>query len=345
MTNKHPRLRSHIRRRKNGRVVVYYLYDMRGTGEKDIPLGTDYEEAVKKWDEIHNRKPRIQGTLEQAFSAWEKEALPNYKNQDTRKSYARHLKQIRPVFGPATWDAIEMSDLKSYLKRRTAKTQGNREMSLLSVIWNWARGEGYTSLSWPAAGMERSGWKNKEKARVFQVTDELFEAVYAVADPVLQACMDTSTATGLRITDVRTITMPQGGMLRFQANKTEKPAFFDISASPVLTALYQKRLAIKAMHVMFLSTPSGKQVSYPMLRSRWEEAREAAAVKAEKDGDHVLAEQIRAMYLRDMRKRAADLAAGQSGDVDAAAELLQHSSKEVTKRHYLTVGKKLTPAR
>lgn len=62
-------------------------------------------------------------------------------------------------------------------KARTAKTQSNREMSLLSIIWNWARGEGLTREPWPAAGMERSKWKNKETPRRMVVFDELFARV------------------------------------------------------------------------------------------------------------------------------------------------------------------------
>jgi hypothetical protein len=188
MTGQHPRLRSHSRKRKSGRVVVYYFYDMRPDGKPDIPLGTDFDEALKKWDQIHNRAPRIAGTLEEAFGAWEidKEGgLPSYTNAETKRGYTKNLRQLRPVFGEATWDQIDLPALKAYLRARTAKTQGNREMSLLSIIWNWARGEGYTSLPWPAAGMERSRWKNQEQAREFEVTPELFAAVFRFHRPDL----------------------------------------------------------------------------------------------------------------------------------------------------------------
>lgn len=341
MMNKYPRLRHHTRKRKSGRVVTYYFYDMRGTGEPDEPLGTDYEEAIKKWEEIRNRRPRIIGTLEQAFERWEAEALPQYQNKDTRDSYARQLRRIRPVFGPSTWDAITIAHLKGYLKARSAKVQGNREMSLLSIIWNWARGEGITKLPWPAAGMEKTGWKNQEKPRTFEVTDDLFEAVYAEADQVLKDCMDIATATGLRITDARTVAMPKDGMLRIQANKTDKPAYFDVALSPVLTAILERRKATKAAHVMLLTTPTGRPVTYAMLRGRWDKARETAATKAEKAGKEDMAERIRAMYLRDMRKRASDMAA----TLEEASQLLQHSSIQVTKRHYRTRPEKLRPVR
>lgn len=45
-------LRAHIRKRKKGDPVVYYVYDMRQYGRKDIPLGTNREEALRKWREL-----------------------------------------------------------------------------------------------------------------------------------------------------------------------------------------------------------------------------------------------------------------------------------------------------
>lgn len=71
-------------------------------GESDIGLGTDYDEALKKWDEIHNRKPRIAGTLLEAMEAWEKEALPTYQNTETKAGYRRQLNRLKPAFGAAT---------------------------------------------------------------------------------------------------------------------------------------------------------------------------------------------------------------------------------------------------
>jgi len=341
MANKHPRLRHHTRKRASGRVVVYYFYDMRGLGGPDVPLGTDYAEAVKRWDELHNRKPRIAGTIEEAFSAWEKVVLPTYTNKGTKDVYTRNLRQLRPAFGKSTWDGVTLPSLIQYLKKRSAKTMGNREMSLLSIVWNYARKTGLTTLPFPAAGMERSGWKNKEKARRFEVTDELFSAVYAEADQVLKDAMDIATATGMRVTDVYSIAMPAGGVLRFQASKTDKPAYFDVASSPVLSSILARRETVKAEHVMFLSTPTGRPVTYSMLRGRWDKAREAAAVKAEESGNDALAKSIRTMILRDMRKRASDFAETD----EQASQLLQHSSVSVTKKHYRTKPSKLRAVR
>ena len=57
-------------------------------------------------------------------------------------------------------------------------------MSLLSVIWGKALLWGMTEKPWPASGIK--GWKNPEQPREFEVTTELFNAVYEQGDQVLR---------------------------------------------------------------------------------------------------------------------------------------------------------------
>ncbi len=339
MTGKHPRLNHRSRTRKSGKVVTYYFYDMRPEGKPDVSLGTDFDEALKKWDEIHNRLPRIAGTLEEAFDDWEREALPAYTNKETKRGYAKSLRMMRPAFEKATWDQVDLPSIKGYLKKRSAKTQGNREMALLSIIWNWARGEGYTTLPWPAAGMEKAKWKNKEGARKVRVLDPVYEAVFAEGDQTLRDCMSLGSATGMRLTDCITVLMPRGDILHLEAHKTGKEAEWDLSLSEVLPDLLVRRRALGADHLMLLSTPDGRPVNLRMLRHRFDQARERAAVKAGLANDDELVRGVRALWLRDMRKRAAQ----KSGSLEEAAALLQHDDKRLTERHYGGV-RRLKPA-
>lgn len=333
---KHPRLVSQTRRNKDGRVRVYYFYDMRHVGQKRIPLGTDYDEAIAKWDELHNNKPRTIGRVAEAINDWRTHILPTYTNPDTKDDYARQLGKIEEVFANALWEEVDLPALARYLKLRKAKTQGNREMSVFSIIWNHARKVGMTRLPWPATGVK--DWKNKEQAREFEVTDALFDAVYKEADQMLRDCMDLSTATGMRLTDCRTVLLPQGDKLRLKASKTGKRADFDLTLSEVLPQLVERRRAIPASHLMLLSTPDGFPVSAGMLRRAYDRARELAASKPE---NRLIATAIKKMVLRDMRKRAADL----TDTDDAASELLQHSSKAVTRKHYTSRATNLKPVR
>lgn len=325
--SKYPGLRSHSWRTKGGEVRTAYYYDRRGTGEPDTPLGIDYAEALKRWHEIRYERPREAGRVIEAIKRWEAEALPLYKSETTRRDYSLCLTQLRPVFGAARWEDVTFPLLKAYLKKRTAKTRANRELAVLSVIWRWAQGEGLTAVPWPAAGMERSRWKNAEQAREIEVTPALFAAVYEHADQVLRDAMDISSATGLRVTDTRTVVIPSDGILRGRASKTAKAFAIDIASSPTLAPLLKRRQSYRAAHILLLSTPTGRMVSYLMLRDRWNLAREAAAKDPK---NKAIAADLQRLILRDMRK----LAANEAQTLEAAAELLQHDDKRLTGKHY-----------
>jgi integrase len=306
---RYPGLRSHTRKGKGGQRWTSYYLDCRPA--KDIPLGSDYAEAVLKWHE-HKDGRSIAG-IGAALNRWEREELPQ-KNRVTRIGYEKSLKELKRVFGGASWDGITMGTLKGYLRKRTAKTQGNREMALFSVIWRWAQTEDLTTLNWPAAGLSKSRWKNPEKARGVEVSDEDFAALYEAADPLLRDYLQLATATGLRVTDLVALRLSdvRGSALVVTANKTGKPLEIDLTGSVALDVI-ERRKAVKVPHV-FLLAHGNKPVTWRMVRDRFNKARKAAGLER--------------LVLRDMRKRSAQL----SEDPQA---LLQHSNASVTKRHYL----------
>lgn len=332
---KYPNLRTHVRRGKSGQVWTYWAYDRRAEGLPELPLGSDYAKAIQQWRHLHEHVPLTIGRLQQAIDKWREDVLPTYEVPNTRHQYKSYLLNIEAAMGHMAWDEITMQVLYAYLAKRSAKTSANREMSTLALVWGKAKAWGMTDTTFPALGLK--DWKNKEKPRDVEVTDAMFAAVYEQADRVLRDAMDIATATGMRITDVRTIRMPEKGILRFKASKTGKVAEFEVAQSPVLSALVARREAMKAHCVMLLCTDTGRQVSaYMLSEQRWPKAR-AAAIKAHPE----LAGQLSGLYLRDLRKMAANLA----GSVEDAAKLLQHSSQKTTADHYYNKPAKLRAVR
>lgn len=325
---KHPKLRTHIRRGRNGQAWVSYWYDMRGTGKPDIALGTEYEAALVQWRLIHENAPRIRGTIEEAFVRWEREELPGYANATTRRNYAQNLKRLRPVFGPATWDSVRVSTIAEYLKKRSAKVQANREKALLSVIWGKAREWDMTPLPFPAYKMRLS---NKESASNVEVTEAAFDAVYRHAPQFLQAAMDIASATGLRVRDVLSLRLSdvRGGGLHFSANKTGKTGSFD-ARSGVLGAVLDERKLRNPPHI-FILTNGNMPVTERMLTDAWARARAKALPECP---------EVAGLMLRHMRKFAAQ----QAGSLQEAQQLLQHGSAATTARHYRG-SEKLRPVR
>lgn len=327
--SKFPKLRVHVRKGKGGQVWRSWYYDMRGTGKPDIALGSDYDQAIAEWDKIHNHRPRTVGTLEEAFEAWERDKLPKYENATTRRNYAQSLKTLRPVFGPATWDGIKVRTLKEYLEKRSAKTQANREIALLSVIWGYARELELTALPFPAWKMQI---KNKEKPRRVRVTQAAFSTIYRHAPQFLRDAMDISSATAMRVRDVLALTLPdvRDGTLELkEASKTGKTAEFIIAGS-VLEPLIERRRQSKAPH-LFLLTNGNRQVTERMLTDAWSRARAKALPECP---------EVAGLYLRHLRKMAAQLA----GSLAEAQQLLQHGSAATTQRHYRP-SEKLRPVR
>lgn len=345
----HPRLRTLVRKGASGQRWVYYYFDMRSEGKPDIPLGKDHAQALAQWDALYNRKPRSRGRLQEGIDLWREKVLVGspqnpspYTNADTRRDYTRHLKRIELWCGEMAWHEMTLPLLMQYLRARKGKTQANRELSVLQLVWNHARMHGLTQLPWPAAGLKGTAWKNPETPREAEVTDEVFEAIYAAGDQLLRDAMDLASATSMRIKDVRSIPLPPSDVLRLKASKTGKKVDFDINLSQVLPDLIARRRANKrALHLKLLSTSTGREVSYAMLNGRFAKAREAAAVKAEEARNSDLAAAIRSMIQRDCRKYAADKA----DSIEDAQKLLQHSSPAITLRHYRTKAERVRPVR
>ncbi len=332
---KFPNLRTHVRKGKAGQVWTYWTLDRRAEGLSELPLGTDYAKAIQTYRHLTEHVPMTMGRLQQAIDKWREDVLPTYEVPNTRHQYTSYLKNIEAAMGHMAWEEITMQVLYAYIAKRSAKTSANREMSTLALVWQYARKMGMTDTLYPAQGLGK--WKNVEQKRKVDVTDAMFQAVYEQADRVLRDAMDIATATGMRITDVRTIRTPVAGVLRFKASKTGKMAEFVVAESPVLTALVTRREAMKAHCVMLLCTDTGRQVSeYMLSEQRWPKAR-AAAIKAHPE----LAKDLAGLYLRDLRKMAANLA----GSVEDAAKLLQHSSQKTTTDHYYHQPTKLRAVR
>ena len=325
----HPGLRARIRKGKSGKVWTGYYFCAPGQ-KSEIPLGTNFEYAVKEWDRLRNHIPSIKGSLAEAFERFERDVLPT-KGAANARDYKQHLKMLRLVFDPAGWATVNRPLLQRYLDNRKAKPQGVKEVKLLGYVWEFAKNWGMTQRDNPIRG-----WRiGTALVREVEVTDEAFDALYAEADQVVRDVMDLMTATGIRLGDVLKvqITDVRGDVLRVRANKTAKVSEFVIAGS-VLERLIADRLKRKKdiLHFKLLTTEAGKEVTPATLRKRWDKARARAALKLP---------EVAMLFLRDMRKRAANLSATD----DDAARLLQHSNKAITNTHYRTRGERVRPVR
>lgn len=334
---------------KSGKKWVGYYYNGRNGGRRvEIPLGSDLNEAKRRWAEFESRPaPRETSLMGYIFDRYQREVVPT-KAPATQRDNLGNLKQLRSVFGEAPIDALTPQHIAQYRDRRSAKIRANRELALLSHIFNRAREWGYTKRENPCRGVR----KNKEEPRDYYVDEAVWNAVYSCSPQELQDAMSLNYLTGQRPADVLKMSIAdiRDGALEVRQGKTKKRLRILLDQPDgtrnelgLLLDQIQAR-PLKTKRTFIVSTPAGAPLNRWTLRTRFDSARKAAAEAAERISTPegaALAERIRQFQFRDIRPRAAS----DIGDLTAASKLLGHTQQQITKRVYLRKGETVKPTK
>lgn len=332
---------------KSGKVWESFYYNGRDAEGRrvEIPLGQDLNEAKRKWAELECRAaPAETGLMRFVFDRYERDVIPT-KAPKTQKDNLGCLVMLRKVFDTVGIDSITPQHVAQYRDKRGAKApvRANREIALLSHVWNMAREWGFTAKENPVKGVR----KNKEKPRDFYADDAVWSAVYAAACIELQDAMDLNYLTGQRPADVLKMRLAdiKDGAIEVQQNKTKKKLRILLDDEGTRTELGKvidriKGRERKVASLFLIATPAGKALNQWTLRTRFDDARADAAKAATEAGDDTLAERIRAFQFRDIRPKAAS-----EMDLEHASKLLGHTEHEITEKVYRRVGETVKPTK
>ncbi|MBW0236618.1 tyrosine-type recombinase/integrase [Pseudomonas sp. D1HM] len=342
-----PRMIRRIRKGTTGKIWVSYYYNGRDAAgkRKEIPLGTDLDQAKVEWARLERKAPpKPNHLMAYVFDRYEKEIIPG-KSIRTQSDNYKELKQLRKAFENAPIESITPQVVAQYRDARTAKVRANREIALLSHAFTIAREWGLTDKANPCFGVRR----NKEKPRDYYAGEVVWNAVYSEASQELKDAMDLAYLTGQRPADVLKIaaTDLNNGFLLIGQGKTEKrlrlrleDAGVQSGLSTFLNDLLERRALNGVKCSTLITNSSGLRMSQQMLRNRWDDAREKAAIKAATDGDPALAISIRQFQFKDIRPKAAS-----EIELTHASRLLGHSTEEMTKKVYRRVGEIVKPTK
>lgn len=331
-----------LRKRKQRSGKLFYYYDLGGNPRKEIALGGDYGLAIVEYAKLEKSRASsaiAQSVLTFAYVAelYMDEVVPT-KAPASQKDNIRELKQLLLFFNdpPAPLEAIEPHHVVQYLRKRgkTAPVRANREKSLLSAIWNFARQSGYTALANPCAGVKG----HKESGRDTYIEDDLLARVYSFADQPLKDALDLFYLTGQRITD--TLKMDErdirDGQLTVQQNKTKAKRRIEIvgELKLVMDRISARKEGYNIRSTRLIVMTTGQPMTSSMLRGRFDAARELAGVeKAD-------------FQMRDLRAKAGTDKAESSGDILQARDQLGHTTVVMTEQYIRKrIGKKVTPTK
>lgn len=328
-----PRFRA--RPQKSG--VTFYYYDHGGRPRKETPLGSDYGLAIKRWAEIEHEsdlpEPAVL-TFKHVADAYRRDMIPT-KATRTQADNIKELNKLLAFFDdpPCPFEAIEPQHVRKYLKwRRPAIVRAQREKALLSHIWNWARGEGYTNKQNPCEGIKATG----TGGRKVYIEDEQLQAVRAKADECLRDLIDFAYLTGQRPSDCVFFmeTQIRDGLLHFTQGKTKAKVPMQIvgELAEVIERIRKRKSQAKIHSLRLFVNKYGRPIALHAWSERWRKAREAAKVEG--------------IQFRDLRAKAATDKAESSGDIRQAQKQLGHRNVAMTE-HYVKnrKGEKVTPTR
>ncbi len=345
-----PLMRARKRILKSGKTWIGYYFEARNDAGKriEIALGTDYGVAIKKWAELSHAPPPPTNThlMKYIFDRYEKEVLP-LKAIGTQKTNLQELKQLRKSFNNAPIDALRPMHIAEYRRNRSAKVRANREMSLLSAIYNYAIEWGLTEMLNPTKGVR----KNKENPRSFYANDEVWGAIRESAEPALQDAMDLAFLTGQRPGDVfkmQWTDISPDNVLVIQGKTGKRLRILIEGEFSKLIERIRSRTAIEgyggtiiAVRPYRAKNSKAIPLSKQMLHDRLAKAKEKSIAIAMAAKNVNLVSDIKQFRFSDSRSKAAsDIA-----DLSQASKLLGHSKERITREVYRRNGEYVSPTR
>ena len=342
--------------------TYYYLE----AGGKTVALGPVYIDALRKYCDLARVPERPLCGWSDLASRYQVKCLP-LKAPKTQADELSRLKRLNQFFAEVTdIDQIEARHLRMYQSWRldtmaeqeagrrrawlpaTRKGDGkvavNREITLFSTIWKFARQSDYTQAPCPAETVQR--FRERGRKDVY-TEDEVLEAVYRAGDQALRDALDLAYLTGQRRADVLAMTeamirparqrRPDGGTadvrtipVRQEKTGNKVRMILDGALGELVTRIQADKRAHKVISLALLVTESGERLTLQMLRGRFEKARRIAAEAAEASGARDLAADIRNFQFRDLRAKAGSDKAEETGSMIEAQKLLGHSAASTT---------------
>jgi integrase len=242
----------------------------------------------------------------------------------TQQCNAAELARLRRVFERMPLAEITPHDVRGYLDARGKKAPvaANREIALLSHLFNKAREWGIVNTANPCPGVQRHAAPGRDR----YVEDHEYRALYDCADAALRDAMDLAYLTSQRPADVLKMRRAdvRDGCLHVQQAKTGRKLRIELSGE---LARVIERIASRAgiASLYLVHDARGQRLTYWALRNRFDKARAEAGVN---------------FQFRDLRAKAAS----DAEDLAHAQKLLGHRSRAMTE-HYTRdrVGDKVKP--
>lgn len=233
----------------------------------------------------------------------------------TRTGYDWCLKFIEDWAGDRTPAGVGALDVKTFYRamRKRTPAKANAVLTMLRTLLGWAISEELAAHN-PAAEVRKKGVKPQPRP---QWSRELVAAIVATADAMGRYSVGTAVLLnswcGQRLGDVLAFARPRiaGSELRLSQSKTGVDVVLPIDVVPALVTRLkeeeerrQARLVQPMAQTLIISEETGQPYAERNFAEWIERIREAAAAKAEEDGNPEFAAALRGLVFQRLRAHA-----------------------------------------
>ncbi len=293
---------------RNG--AYYFVHKSDGKWER---LDSDYAKAMAKWAALVVAPTQIR-CMNELFDKYLLEVVPT-KAERTQKDNRQELRFLRAFFGQMDVSSISAVTVATYRDHREARVRGNREIALLSHVFNYAIRWGYrvdNPCSVP-------GLRSRERPRERYVTAHEFEAFKALCPDWLRSYLDLKALIGARQQDILALRWTDiddtGILICPQKTKNSTGKRIRIRLTPELQEILSR---LPKSSPLLFPTRSGTQYTSQGFGSIW---RRLMATFVSTGNDRFTEHDLRGMVATDM------------DDASAAQKLLGHKSITMTEAY------------
>lgn len=237
-------------------------------------LGSSLPQAKLKWAELEmvGSDDKTFETLAERYMA---ECMDGKSDSWKRDSRNRASLLVR-VFGKMRMTEIKPHHVAEFLDAHPSKASANQHIILMGVMYQMGMRWGWVEIN-PTKGVR----KNTIAQRDRYITDDEYMAIRGHALPWLQAMMDLSYLTGMRISDVLKLRLadiqPDG--LYVQQKKTGKKQVFEITPDLQGVIDFARSIDKPVQSLLLFSGRAGRPIGYHAVNFQWAKACELANVK------------------------------------------------------------------
>jgi len=296
---------------KHGR----YFYTPHIDGKvKWVSLSRDYAEALSKWAELEGTLDHVGTTVGEALDRYLIQALPS-KSEATQREYRKYSSRIRAVFGDTALSQVRPTHIAQYLDRHHAPVMANREITMLSSIYQQAMRWGWVDKN-PCRGVSRNTEKPRRRhitdAEIVQLRDSLNEQLRCIVDLVLFTALRKKDVLAIRLSDLR------DDGLYVEISKTGRRLIFEWTPALRKVVSQARALRRRVGSLYLFATRRGQPYTTSGFDSIWQRVIKRSGLEDFRFHD------LRARALTDAKRQ---------GGRDYAQALADHQSGETTERY------------